>query len=184
MKLDEVEQGRVYVDTNVLYMYLRADPVYLPTIERFLQRVVQGDIVAYVSLLTMDELYYRLLLALVREGTGRNPLDVLRDDVPGTVARYGGGITTVLHKLMGLPNLTLVGIEPVDFERMLENITRFALLPRDALHVSVLQRLGMSALASDDTDFDRVAGIERHWVVNPSDGISASSSRNARGSLW
>lgn len=26
MKLDELTAGRVYVDTNVLYMYLRADP--------------------------------------------------------------------------------------------------------------------------------------------------------------
>lgn len=169
MKLDKVERGYVYVDTNVLYMYLRADPAHLPTIERFLQRVVRGDIIAYVSLLTMDELYYRLLLALVKEHTGRNPLDVLRDDVSGTVARHSDAITTALRKLAGLPHLTLVGVEPIDFEEMLENITRFALLPRDALHITVLQRLGMSAIASDDTDFDRVAGIERHWVVNSSE---------------
>jgi predicted nucleic acid-binding protein len=166
MKLDKVERGHVYVDTNVLYMYLRADPVHLPTIERFLQRVVQGDIIAYVSLLTMDELYYRLLLALVKEHAGSNPLDVLRDDAPGAIARHSDDITTALRKLMGLPHLTLVGMEPVDFEGMLENITRFAILPRDALHITMLQRLGMSAIASDDTDFDRIAGIERHWVVN------------------
>lgn len=46
MKLDEITRGNVYVDTNVLYMYLRADPVHLPTTERFLQRVVCGDITA------------------------------------------------------------------------------------------------------------------------------------------
>lgn len=179
MKLDEVEQGHIYVDTNVLYMYLRADPVHLPTIERFLQRMVQGDIVAYLSLLTLDELYYRLLLALIKEHAGRNPLDVLRDDVPEAVTRYSDGITIALRKLVGLPNLILVGVEPVDFQGMLENITRFAILPRDALHITVLQRLGMSAIASDDTDFDRVAGIERHWVFNPSGGVFASSLENA-----
>ncbi|HOU11932.1 MAG TPA: type II toxin-antitoxin system VapC family toxin [Anaerolineae bacterium] len=167
MKLDEVARGHVYVDTNVLYMYLRADPVHLPTIERFLQRVVRGDIAAYVSLLTLDELYYRLLLALIKEHTGRNPLDVLRDDLPGTVARYSDGISSALRKLMGLPHFTLVGLEPRDFERMLENIVRFSLLPRDALHITVLQRLGMTAIASDDADFDCVVGIERLWVVNP-----------------
>jgi predicted nucleic acid-binding protein len=166
MRLDELEHGHVYVDTNVLYMYLRTDPVHLPTIECFMQRVIRGDLVAHISLLTMDELYYRLLLALVKDRTRRNPLDILRGDVPGTVAQHSDGITTVLRKLVGLPHFILVGVEPLDFEGMLENITRFSLLPRDALHVTILQRLGIPSIASDDTDFDRVTGIERHWVVN------------------
>jgi len=32
MKLDEFNCGSVYVDTNILYMYLRVDPSHLPTI--------------------------------------------------------------------------------------------------------------------------------------------------------
>ncbi len=167
MKLDEVTSGHIYVDTNVLYMYLRADPAHLPAIECFLQRVVRGDIVAYVSVLTLDELYYRLLLALIKERTGRNPLDVLQEDLLGTVTRYNDSINGALRKLMGLPHFTLVGTEPGDFEKVLENIAQFALLPRDVLHITVLQRLGMTAIASDDTDFDRVTGIQRHWIVNP-----------------
>ena len=43
MRLDEVVRGRVYVDVNVFYMYLRSDPVYLPMIRGFLERTVQGD---------------------------------------------------------------------------------------------------------------------------------------------
>ena len=35
MKLAEVSQGVVYVDTNVLYMYLRADPLHVAAIELF-----------------------------------------------------------------------------------------------------------------------------------------------------
>ncbi len=50
---------------------------------------------------------------------------------------------------------------------MLDNIRTFWLLPRDALHVAIIQRLGLTAIASDDVDFDRVEGIERHWVINP-----------------
>ncbi len=43
MKLDKVTTGRVYVDTNVLYMYLRADPAHLATIKAFLGRMVRGE---------------------------------------------------------------------------------------------------------------------------------------------
>lgn len=156
----------MYVDTNVLYMYLRADPLNIAAIELFLKRVVRGEIIAYVSLLVVDELYYRLLLALVKEDTGHNLLDVLRKDLPGAIEKSGREITIALRKLIALPNIVLVGVEPNDCESMLENITRFALLPRDAIHITIMQQLGISAIASDDVDFDRVVGMERHWIIN------------------
>jgi len=74
MKLDELSTGTVYVDTNVLSMYLPVDSVYLPTIRAFLGRVVRGAIAAFVSVPVLDELFYRLLLARVKDSTGRNPL--------------------------------------------------------------------------------------------------------------
>jgi len=53
---------------------------------------------------------------------------------------------------------------------VLENIKNFSLLPRDALHVAIIQRLGLTVIASDDMDFDRVKGLERHWIINPPGG--------------
>ncbi|WP_028323842.1 hypothetical protein [Desulfatirhabdium butyrativorans] len=49
MKLDEVVVGPVYLDTNVLYMYLRTDPVYLPAISEFFHRIVRGGIDARIG---------------------------------------------------------------------------------------------------------------------------------------
>jgi predicted nucleic acid-binding protein len=72
-----------------------------------------------------------------------------------------------LRKVAHLPHINLVGVDTADFERMLENIETFSLLPRDALHVAIVQRLGLNGIASDDVDFDRVKGIERHRVINP-----------------
>ena len=80
MKLDELADGSLYVDTNILYMYLRADPAHLPTLTTFFGRVVHGAIEAFVGLPVLDELFYRLLLARVRDTTGRHPLEVLRAD--------------------------------------------------------------------------------------------------------
>ena len=63
--------------------------------------------------------------------------------------------------------MNLIGMETTDLDRMLDNIRSFSLLPRDALHAAIIQRLGLTAVASDDADFDRVEGLERHWVINP-----------------
>ena len=166
MRLDEVVKGKVYVDVNVFYMYLRPDPVYLATIRRFLGRMVQEDIEAYTSILTMDELFYRLLLARVKDVYRRNPLDVLREDIKGAIAKCGAEIEVALRRLIRLPHLQLAAVLEDDFPQMLTNITAFGLLPRDALHVAVMQRLGLSEIATDDVDFDRVPWLQRHWVFN------------------
>jgi predicted nucleic acid-binding protein len=73
MRLDELSFGQVYVDTNILYMYLRADLEYLPIIKTFLGRVVSGEIAVFVSVPVLDELFYRLLLARIKGSTSLNP---------------------------------------------------------------------------------------------------------------
>jgi len=167
MKLDELASGAVYVDTNVWYMYLRTDPVHQQTLTTFFGRVVRGAIEAFVGILVLDELFYRLLLARVKDATGRNPLEVLRADLPGAIAAHGNAIDTALRKLMVLPHVHLISVETADFHGMLDSIMAYGLLPRDALHVTVMQRVGLTAVASDDTDFDRITTLTRHWVINP-----------------
>ncbi len=167
MRLDELVHGPVYVYTNILYMYLRIDPSCLPLIKTFLNRIVYGEIEAFVSIPVLDELFYRLLLARIKEATGRMPIDVLRENQAETVAAHSDMISGPLRKLVLLPHINLVGVDAVDFDKMVENIQKYSLLPRDALHVAIAQRLGLSKIASDDRDFDRVEGIERHWVINP-----------------
>ena len=168
MKLDDVSQGSVYVDTNILYMYLRIDPAHLSTVKAFLSRIVRGEINAFVSIPVLDELFYRLLLARIKETTDCNPIEVLRENQVKAIAVHSDMIEGPLRKLAQLPHINLVGVETADFDRMLGNIrTTFSLLPRDALHVAIVQRLGLSCIASDDIDFDRVKGVERHWVINP-----------------
>lgn len=170
MKLGDVSRGSVYIDTNILYMYLRVDPAHLSAIKVFLSRIVRGEIEAFVSIPVLDELFYRLLLARVKETTDRNPLEVLRENQAEAVAAHSDVIDVSLRKLTLLPHINLVGVETTDFTRMLKNIRTFFLLPRDAMHVAIVQRLGLNGIASDDIDFDRVKGVERHWVINPPTG--------------
>jgi predicted nucleic acid-binding protein len=112
MKLDELLGGSVYIDANVPYMYLRADPIHLPTIRTFLERVVAGEVEAFIGILALDELYYRLLLSRVKETTNRNPLDALRSDLAGAIAAHGNAIDKAIRDLIRLPHMNLVGYIP------------------------------------------------------------------------
>jgi predicted nucleic acid-binding protein len=167
MRLDDLTGGRVYIDTNVLYMYLRADTAHLLTIRSFLERVIQGEIEAFVGVPVLDELAYRLLLARVKEKSGRNPLEVLRENLAGAIQDHSDLISSAIRQFMSLPHISVVGVEASDGDLMFDNMTLHKLLPRDALHMAIMQRLGIGMIASDDADFDRIAGLQRFWVVNP-----------------
>ena len=104
MKLDDVSRGSVYVDTNILYMYLRVDPAHLSTVKVFLRRIVRGEIEVFVSIPVLDELFYRLLLARIKDTTGRNPIEVLRENQAKSVAAHSDMIDASLRKLTLLPH--------------------------------------------------------------------------------
>jgi predicted nucleic acid-binding protein len=99
-----------------------------------------------------------------------------------TVLRWTGtGITSRLQKHAGeiqrlvrfqqaiqeIPRLA-IQVVPVTFS-LVEAATvishQFGLLSGDALIVAVMQHHGLTNLASNDADFDRVAGITRYAPV-------------------
>jgi predicted nucleic acid-binding protein len=166
MKLDEVTGGALYVDTNVWYMYLRADAATRSILTTFFGCVARGNCEAFVGIPVFDELFYRLLLARIRDTTGDHALEALRADRIGAIRSHGPAIDQALCQLVSLPHVHLVGMETSDFFRMLEHIETYGLLPRDALHLALTQHLNLSTIASDDTDFDRVSTMTRHWVIN------------------
>jgi len=173
MKVDQVSSGRIYVDVNVFYMYLRSDPDHVGSIRSLLDHMARGEVAVYTAVLTMDELFYRLLLASVKDAYQRSPLDVVRENPEEAIQACSPRIDAALRKLVRLPHLTLASVLEADFPRMLGNISAYGLLPRDALHLAVMQRLEVDEIATDDVDFDRVPGLERHWVFNPPASLSA-----------
>lgn len=166
MRVDEISSGKFYVDANIFYMLLRPHPDYQTSIRAFMKRVLLGEIELYLSPLTTDELHYRLLLARVREAYNQNPLDVLRNHPVTPIQQLASEINTALEHLLKLPHLFLVSISKDDVFKMLDNTEQYALMPRDALHLAIIQRLHLSHIISDDRDFDRVPEIQRHWIMH------------------
>ena len=48
-----------------------------PAVKPFFQRIERGELTAYTSALTFDELAYRLILALIKDCYSGSPLDQL-----------------------------------------------------------------------------------------------------------
>jgi predicted nucleic acid-binding protein len=148
------------------YVLVVADVATRSVLTTFVRRVARGNCEAFVGIPVFDEFFYRLLLARIRDATGGHALETLRADRTGAMRTHGPAIDRALRQLVMLPHVHLVGMETADFSRMLDNIETYGLLPRDALHLALMQRLNLTTIASGDTDFDRVSTISRHWVIN------------------
>lgn len=159
--IGEFQAGSLYLDTMVLYLFLR---VRDSEAEPLLRKIQTGEIHAFTSVLTFDELAYRLLLALIRDTYGSSPLDKLRQDEQSMIAQFYPDIAPKLLRLQEFPNLTLIDVTPADLLAMHENMGRFRLRPRDALHLAAMQKVNCPYLVSQDADLDRVPTITRYTL--------------------
>lgn len=149
----------LYLDTMVFHALLRANN----DAARVLFKAIEaGQYRAYTAALTFNELAYRMLLSLIRDKYGKSPQDRLRQDRQGMVNEFYAHIETRLTQLQLLLHLVVLDITATDLTTMHRNCITYHLLPRDALHLAAMQKVGCTALVSLDSDFDRVQGIQRY----------------------
>lgn len=151
----------LYLDTMIPYALLRGID---PAARTLFVRIKAGELRAYTSVLTFDELAYRLLLALIRDRYDGSPLEWLRDNEVQMIAECYPQLAPHLAKLRAFPNLFLVDVTPADLEVMDEGMRLYHLRPRDALHLAAMQKSGCFDLVSHDPDFDRAPMVRRYTL--------------------
>ncbi len=152
----------LYLDTMIPYALLRGVE---PAAQDLFRRFEEGAVMAYTSVLTFDELSYRLLLAVFRDRYSGSPLDRLRNDEVAMIQQFYPSISVQLMQLRTFPNLSLVSLTADDVERMDEAMHRYHIRPRDALHLAAMQKVGCLSLVSTDGDWDRVPIVARYTLL-------------------
>lgn len=153
-----VNETHFYLDTMIPYALLRATDAGAQALFR---RIELGELTAYTSTLTFDELAYRLVLALIRDNFPGSPLDRLRQDEATILSRFAPQVSRELRGLAALPNLHLVAVMSDDIDRMTEAMEKYHLRPRDGLHLAAMERVGCFNLISHDAHFDVVPHVRR-----------------------
>jgi predicted nucleic acid-binding protein len=143
------------------YVFLRSPD---PAAKHLFTCLEAGILHAYTSVLTFDELAYKLLLALIRDHYAGSPLDHLRDQEEQLIAEFYPRLAPLIEQLLAYPNLTLVDVTTSDVLKMNDAMLRYHLRPRDAMHLAAMQTTGCFNLLSHDADFDRVADIQRYTL--------------------
>jgi predicted nucleic acid-binding protein len=154
-------RATLYLDTMIPYALLRGLD---PAARDLFTRIETAELQAYTSVLTFDELAYRMLLALIRDRYGGSPFEQLRDNEEQMIAQFYPQIAPHLARLRAFPNFFLVDLTSSDLAVMDEAMRQYHLRPRDALHLAAMQKCGCFNLVSHDSDFDRVPKVHRYTL--------------------
>lgn len=63
-----------------------------------------------------------------------------------------------------LPHTDVIAIDELDIESLQRYLEKYNVKPSDALHLSSMEKEGISSIVTEDTVFERVNGIHRVWL--------------------
>jgi predicted nucleic acid-binding protein len=155
----------VFVDANTFVYHLIADPAVGAACTALLDRIDNQDIEGVTSAHVLAEMAHKLMTLEAQQLFGwpasglanrlkRHPNEVRR------LAWHKRGIDEV--RAIGV---RVISVEGGDVSLAADVSVQHGLLGNDALIVVLMQRHGLSHLASRDADFDRVPGITRYGPI-------------------
>jgi predicted nucleic acid-binding protein len=156
------KEGALYLDAMIPYALLRQ--IDAEIVKALFHRIQSGEIEAFTSALTFDELAYRLLLAAIRDNHPGNPMQNLRQNESHLISVYAPRIVAELEELRNFPNLVIVDTGSTDIMQMLQFMSQYYLRPRDALHLAAMHKCACFNLVSQDADFDHAPMIQRFTI--------------------
>jgi predicted nucleic acid-binding protein len=155
----------VFVDANTLVYHFQPHPVLGAACTDLVERIERQELTGFTSTHVLSEVAHRLMtleacllfswpFAGIAQRLRQHPAQVQ------TLTRFRQALQEVPR--LGIQILT---IAPPLIDAAAAVSQQTGLLSNDALIVAVMQANGLSNLASNDADFDRVPGLTRYAPV-------------------
>jgi predicted nucleic acid-binding protein len=163
MTLDDLPDGStVFLDANVLVYYFAADVRYGPPCDRMMARIESGNFVAATSSHVIADTAHRLLTleAIALHGLPAKSIATrLRrhPEIIQSLSVHRRAIDQLAGQVM-----VIIPIDAQILQAASAVSSQFGLLFGDSLIVAAMAQRGVTNLASNDADFDRVSGITRY----------------------
>jgi len=157
------------LDTSLLLeLSLQSQSAAVSFLNRLASAALGGNALLLVPLLVIEECYFKLIQIQYENAGYRNWHYDGYKPHPHLISRYWPTLNAFEQAVLNLPAVitgpddlivtSLSAIAPLH-QQMLQNIQSFWLLPKDAYIVAEAQRLGVTDLATLDSDWDRLDGF-------------------------
>jgi predicted nucleic acid-binding protein len=159
---DLVANDSLFIDSNTLIYHCTLDPVFGSACTNLLDRIGRGELTAFTSTHVLLEVCHRLMSLEAARRMGKPQ---------GTMAKFLKGHPDEIQALTSfrqaiddlcIGQLKILTISPALVPTVAALSQQIGLLTNDAAVVAIMQSSGLSKIASNDPDFDRVPGITRY----------------------
>ena len=165
MTSDDLPSGTgIFLDANPLVYYFASDPVLGPACARLVTRIKNLELQAWTSTHVLSEAAHHLMTLEAATHFGWKSKVVQRlKQQPANVQQ----LTKFRQAIEEVPQLGIqvLIIAPPLVAAAAALSQQTGLLTNDALILAVMQAHGLTNLASNDADFDRVPGLTRYAPV-------------------
>ncbi|HEU5317971.1 MAG TPA: type II toxin-antitoxin system VapC family toxin [Chloroflexota bacterium] len=162
--LSSFDGTSIYLDAMVVAAYFRPESPWHEPSRQLIQRAVDSTrpVRLVTATLTIDEVVFVLLQELLLDP----PFAITHSRSqylathPETVRRLSASIDPPLQAVVDV--LSIEPVLPEDITEMRREMLATGTLPRDAIHLAVMRRLGLTAIATADEGFERCGGISAY----------------------
>lgn len=161
MHLRDIPAGsRVFVDATIFFDHITKDRVFGKACMAFLQRIENGEIQGFTSVIVLNELLHKLVIGEVRQKHRLSRAAVIRFIDKNPSVLKGLKAYWLVADIAAISNLQVLDVLAADFAQAATLMEQHHLLSNDALHIAVMRRNGLDMLASNDSDFQRVLWLK------------------------
>ena len=156
--LDEIKTGTtIFIDANIFLYEILDHWKYAESCNSFLEHINMGKYHAVMSVLVCNEVFHRVLIAEVVERYEIEPKSAVNYlkknwEIVKELNKAGDAVLNI----NAIENLELVEIDGKMFGIALEYSKKYGLLSNDAVHLATMKRHGITNIATNDGDFERV----------------------------
>ena len=164
MNLKNLRSGNVFVDANIFLAEILEEDSADECMD-FLQRIASGRLNGSTSLIVLNEVFHRTLIAdaiatyKIKGELAVNYLKRKPDKLKKLINAH-----TAIENICLIPNLAIITPDMNSFREALKISKKYGLLSSDAWHVSLMQANNIQNIATLDHDFQRVDEI-KVWTI-------------------
>jgi predicted nucleic acid-binding protein len=161
MTFEDLQPGEsIFLDANTFVYHFAPFPALGLLCSKLFKRIGDGKVLAFTSTHMLSEIAHRLMVieASQRFGWKSKVVDHLKRQ-PAELQK----LTTFREAIEKVPQIGVQIITiPVDLVAVAASLSvQYGILSNDALAVAIMQTHGLTNIASNDADFDRVPWIKR-----------------------
>lgn len=149
----------IYLDANfVLAVFAEKNKFHRQCAE-FIQKLERNSVPSFLSPLVLDEVCYGIIRAGLKDSLGDNWSEIRKQN-PAVIVPLLPTIEHIHKQLKQLTFIKHVSINTSTGFQAANNIVKYHLLPRDALHLAIMQLNRIDYIATIDKDFGQAVNIK------------------------